>query len=398
MQFLIFTHNDLDGVSCGILAKYAFKENAEVRYNSVNSLDYQVEQFLTDHSESIPEDLQLFITDLSVNKENEIRLNEFANKGGKVQLIDHHKTALHFNEYNWGAVKVEESEGKLASATSLFYTYLVDKGMIETNKILEDYVELVRQYDTWEWEKNENLRAKRLNDLLYLQSIEEFDENMLARINNDEEFSFSEFEDKLLDVEEDKTERYIRRKKREIIQARVGKVCIGIVYAELYHSELGNALGKEFPYLDCIAILNMGNRKISFRTIHDTFDVSELAAKYGGGGHAKAAGCSLTKDAYKEFVEKPFSLKPIRQDSSYNKINMKEQCSHYENHEKEEFLLFEKEKGNWAVEKNHELLKEGYQSFELAERFIKRSYSASLSKDDQLIGYLMKNYKNKVKK
>ncbi|WP_226666628.1 DHH family phosphoesterase [Metabacillus litoralis] len=398
MQFLLLTHNDLDGVSCGILAKYAFGQNVDVRYNSVNSLDYQVEHFLSEHNENIPKELQLFITDLSVNKENELGLNEFAKKGGKIQLIDHHKTALHFNEYNWGSVQVEESEGKLASATSLFYTYLVSKGLIEAKEILNQYVEMVRQYDTWEWERNENTRAKRLNDLLYLQSIEEFEESMLSRLYNQEEFSFSDFEEKLLDVEEDKTERYIRRKKREIIQAKVGKACIGVVYAELYHSELGNALGKEYRHLDCIAILNMGNRKISFRTIHDDFDVSELAAKYGGGGHAKAAGCSITKEAFKQFVEKPFSLKPIKQDFTHNKMNKKERCSHYENHDNEQFLLYEKEKGNWVIEKNHDLLKEGYATFELAEQFLKRSFSASLSKDEQLVNYLFHFYNNEIKK
>ena len=54
------------------------------------------------------------------------RLDAFYQDGGKVQLLDHHKTALHFNDYEWGHVQVEDDEGKLTSATSLFYEYLVD--------------------------------------------------------------------------------------------------------------------------------------------------------------------------------------------------------------------------------------------------------------------------------
>lgn len=95
----------------------------------------------------------LLITDLSVNDENKEKLNEFYLAGGKVQLIDHHKTALHFNEHEWGHVVVEDKEGKLTSATSLLYEYLLEQELMEPSSAIAEFVELVRQYDTWEWEK-----------------------------------------------------------------------------------------------------------------------------------------------------------------------------------------------------------------------------------------------------
>lgn len=388
MQKILLSHNDLDGVSCGILAKFAFKENVEVHYHSVNSLDYHVEQLLDQQDL----DKEVYITDLSVNKENEAKLEKFYKNGGQIRLIDHHKTALHCNQYEWGIVKVEEKEGKLASATSLLYSYLVENNIISSHPILDEYVELVRQYDTWEWEKNENIQAKRLNDLLYMQSIEEFEASMLDRLFTFDHFTFSEFEEKILDIEEKKTDRYIRRKKRELVQSFLGDVCIGIVHAESYHSELGNELGKEHPHLDCISILNMGNKKISFRTIHDHTDVSEIASRYGGGGHAKAAGCSLTIDAYKEFVEKPFSIKPLRTDFIHNKMNLKNHCSHFENAEKDKFLLYKNKEAVWNIEKNHKLLSNQFSSYEEAERFVKRTYSVHLSKDEKLVQYLLDSY------
>lgn len=70
-----------------------------------------------------------------------------------MQLLDHHKTALHFNDYDWGKVIVEQEDGKLASATSLLYEYLADNGYLEEKPAISEFVELVRQYDTWEWEK-----------------------------------------------------------------------------------------------------------------------------------------------------------------------------------------------------------------------------------------------------
>jgi uncharacterized protein len=105
----LLSHNDLDGVGCGILAKLAFGEDVKVRYNSISGLNREVEWFL----ENDDKNTFLFITDLSVNEKNEHRINEFYLAGGKVQLIDHHKTALHYNNYPWGHVVVEDEVGKL---------------------------------------------------------------------------------------------------------------------------------------------------------------------------------------------------------------------------------------------------------------------------------------------
>ena len=37
--------------------------------------------------------------------------------------------------------------------------------------------------------------------------------------------------------------------------------------------------------------------KVSLRSFHDTVDVSEVAKKFGGGGHKKASGFTLPGDA-----------------------------------------------------------------------------------------------------
>lgn len=45
-MYHLYSHNDLDGVGCGIVAKLAFGKEVEVRYNSVNGLNAQVQYFL----------------------------------------------------------------------------------------------------------------------------------------------------------------------------------------------------------------------------------------------------------------------------------------------------------------------------------------------------------------
>ena len=154
-------------------------------------------------------------------------------------------------------------------------------------------------------------------------------------------------------MEEDKIDRYIRRKKREIVQSETGEHMAGIVYAESYHSELGSELGKEYPHLDYLAILNMGGKRISLRTIHDHIDVSEIAGYFGGGGHQKASGCSLTEEAYKQFVLDTFHLEPIQEDAKRNRYNLKQSLfgSLYKNRREDVFLLYQSNDHNWMIEK-----------------------------------------------
>lgn len=385
-MYKLLSHNDLDGVGCGILAKLAFGKDVAVRYNSISGLNYEVEWFLENDSPKT----SLIITDLSVNEENEKKLEEFHQAGGKVQLLDHHKTALHFNEYEWAEVIVEDEESKLTSATSLFYGYLQKYERIEPSEAISEFVELVRQYDTWEWEKNENEEARRLNALFFLLSIDEFEEKMIHRLQTNEHFFFDEFEEKLLDMEETKAERYIRCKRRELVQIKVNELFAGVVYAESYHSELGNELGKDNPHLDYIAIINIGGKRMGFRTIHDHVDVSEVAGRYGGGGHAKASGCQLTEEAYKHFVTDTFHLPPLKEDAKRNRYNMKEAPfgTLYENRSGDTFLLYPAGEDKWLIKHKQHVLKETFSSFQEGERFLKRTYEAALAKDDLFVRYL----------
>ncbi|MCR2821742.1 DHH family phosphoesterase [Lederbergia panacisoli] len=391
-MYKLLSHNDLDGVGCGILAKLAFGKEVKVRYNSVSGLDREVEWFFENENK----DTFLFITDLSVNRENEKRLEEFVQNGGKVQLLDHHKTSVHFNEYEWGKVVVEEEDGNLTSATSLFYEYLVTSKLMEPSNPVAEFVELVRQYDTWEWEKNENHQAHRLNSLFFLVSIEEFEEKMISRLKTSDHFDFSEFEEKILEMEEHKIERYISRKKREIVQTKVRGLYAGVVYAELYHSELGNELGKEYSHLDYIAILNMGGKRMGFRTIHDHIDVSEVAGHFGGGGHAKASGCSLVDEAYKEFVLDTFHLEPLREDAKRNRYNLKRSLfgSMYKNRAEEIFLIYPLNESDWAIDHYKTKMDHTFSNFDDAERFLKRNYTAWLVRDDTFVNFLMGEVKS----
>ncbi|PAE11029.1 oligoribonuclease [Niallia circulans] len=392
-MYKLLSHNDLDGVGCGIIAKLAFGEDVEVRYNSVSFLNQEVEKFLDQKTE----DTFLFITDLSVNEENTIRLDDYYKKGGKVQLIDHHKTALHLNDFEWGFVSVQDEDGTLTSATSLLYEYLVKHEYMTPSPAISEFVELVRQYDTWDWERNNNLEAQRLNALFYLISFDEFVEKMVTRLKESDHFYFDELETQILDMEEKKIDRYIRRKRRELVQKEIDGLYAGIVYAEQYHSELGNELGKEYPHLDYIAIVNIGGKKLGFRTIHDHVDVSKVAGVYGGGGHVKASGCNLTDKAYQNYCLESFALEPLREDPKKNEYNKKDSPlgTLFENKQDEVFFLYQVSKNQWAINHKKTKLPQTFSTFLQGEIFLRRNYGVWLARDDKYIRYVMDFVKHK---
>nr|WP_263326182.1 oligoribonuclease [Neobacillus sp. Marseille-Q6967] len=382
----LFTDIDLDGLGCGVIAKIAFGEEANVSYCSYRNLNQRVESFIEHNDQD-----QIYITDLAVNPEVEKKLADRYKKGKNVRMIDHHITAMHFNEHEWGFVKPEYENGKKTCATSLFYDDLVENGLMEKNPALEEFIDLVRQYDTWEWEETNNVDAKRLNDLFYIMNREKFEEEMLKRLTTDiETFSLNEMENTLLDIEENKIERYIHSKSRQIVQTFIDDYCVGIVHAEQYLSELGNALNKIYPHLDMIALLNMSGKKMGFRTIHDDVNVAEYARSFGGGGHPKASGCDMTSTAFEKFVVNVFELSPLKPDSERNELNIKEAAygTSYQNPKGEISYIKADKEGSYRIIHNGGILDQSFTAFSEAERYLKRNYCSYLRFDHDCIRQL----------
>ncbi|WP_027409351.1 DHH family phosphoesterase [Anoxybacteroides tepidamans] len=382
----LFTDSDLDGVGCALLAALAFGDQVHISYCSYRNLNERVQRFVEDHQDR---ESQLFITDLSVNAEVEQQLAERFAAGGHVQLIDHHATALHFNRYPWGQVEPVNQQGMKTCATSLFYEFLVHQQYLERNETLDEFVELVRQYDTWDWDENNNIRAKRLNDLFSMLGIDEFVKQMTERLQMQQPFSFTDMEEFVFQIEEKKVQRYIRMKQKHMVQTWIDEYCVGIVFAEQHISELGNMLSKRCPHLDLIAMINLGTKHIGFRTIHDAVDVAEFAKRFGGGGHPKASGCLMNADTFLRFATTAFQLPPIYHDAEQNRYNTKEHhlgCF-FKNNREQWFFLYLNEKKEWSLWENHSMVA-SFSTWDEAERWVKRNFAAGLADDALVSDYL----------
>ena len=282
----LFTHTDLDGVSCEILGKIAFEEDIDVVRCNYGDIDAKVEEFIN----SAEEYDKLFITDISVNKEIADKLLSVSDK---VILLDHHKTALWLNEYPYALVQVEdESVGKMCGAY-LFYEYL-KKNHKEFNDTpaLKLFIDYVRMYDTWEWkEKYDNIIPKRLNDLMYIDGPNEFIDKMVYRLGNNL-FIFDDTDLMKLQIEQTYINSYITQKNETLMvnDDLFPGYTVGITFADKYISELGNKLCELHPELDFVVLINMSTLAVSYRTVKDDLDLSDIAKRFGGGGHPKASG------------------------------------------------------------------------------------------------------------
>lgn len=314
MKLKLFTHNDLDGVANIILAKQLIK------YGIYDELDYEICNYkdinekVLKYLETPTDNTDLIITDISVNEEVAEILDK---KNIKKQLFDHHATALNLNKYSWckvetirkDSVSIDNPDGFKISATNIFFNTIVQPQLIlkwnrEQAFAITEFVFLVDEYDTWAWESNETIEAKRLNDLLYIKGIEKFIENITEKINKGLEL-FDENDNTLLDRKQMLIDYYILKKEKEMITIDIENLKTGVVCAEEYISELASQILKRKEDLDIMIIIN-GNQ-ISFRTRKDNINVSKLAQKYGGGGHFKASGCTFTDEMKKRAFNSIFN-------------------------------------------------------------------------------------------
>lgn len=307
----VFSHNDLDGIGCGIVAKLAFP-NADVEYCGYNNVDDKVKSFIEagEHEEF---DL-IFITDISV-KEEVAELIETCGSSMKFKLLDHHATAIHLNQYDWAFVSPESPRGK-NSGTNMIFEYLVMNGFFKEDiyyDALQVFVEKIRRYDSWEWkEKYDDTEASSLNDLFWMYGVNKFEQAFINRLKQlsiciVSEGSWIKMFDStdlaILQMDYDKKVNYINRKEKQMFSGRLVGKDVGFVFAEQYISELGNELSDRHPNLDFIAIIDLGSKKVSYRTVKDNIDLGKDVAKnFGGGGHPKASGSEFTLEKAKLIV------------------------------------------------------------------------------------------------
>ena len=314
MKIKHFTDSDLDGVSCGLLSDLVL-EDCEVTPAGPESINTKLERLLDAEAKGRKIFDRIIITDLSVSPELAERIEKTDKY--RVKLYDHHKTAEFLNQYEWATVQVEDETGRLMSGTEIYWreyiSKLAGKGLLGRSKnavriqLVEEYVSLVTQYDTWLWHKEGNLTPKFLNHLLSIYGPQLFKDNIQTAIL-EKPVLLTDGDLTMARAEEARLNKYIRTKIDDVVEMDVLGYSFGVVFAEQYKSELGNRMCEEYD-IDVAAIIDVGPGSISYRTAKDTIDLSVIAGKFGGGGHAKAAGSSFSEDLSMDFLMRIFDAR-----------------------------------------------------------------------------------------
>jgi len=295
----LFTHTDLDGIGCAILAKLAFGENINISYCDYSNINDEIEKLMR-KKETISE---CHITDISIKEELAEKINHSINSQN-IQLLDHHPTALNLNKYNWCRVKIQNDFTEIkTSGTELYYNWLISHIYLKNNDTLLTFVQAVRDYDTWRWAElgDSGIICKQLNDLFGILGRDDFISWSMKKIRKKSFPELSETDLLLLKLKQREIDEYIKEKEQTMLPRKISGYNVGIIFADKYVNEMGNKLYKKHPELDFIMIIDMDG-KISCRTMREDIDLGKLMADlFGGGGYPKAAGAPI-KDEIKDVL------------------------------------------------------------------------------------------------
>lgn len=308
MRVKLFVHSDLDGVGCATLLGLVYgHDSKDVRYCNYKTINDEVKTFLT--GDKVKNYDKVFITDISINEEvAELINNEFSTL---VTLIDHHETAKWLNKYNWATIEELEPGVKNVKtcATSMVNRYLHERNLYDDCdwNMIAIFTESVRRFDTWDWEKMNDMQSKRLNQLLYIIGFNGFIREYIMRIKTEEKL-ISNFHSQILDLKDAEYDVFLKRKLKELHVKNMFGYNVGIVFAETSVSELCNSIAKERYDLDMVISINMSTQTVSYRTNKSNVDVQKIAMMFGGGGHTSASGSQIKEGIVENLILDIFKI------------------------------------------------------------------------------------------
>ena len=307
LKTFIFTHNDLDGVGCGVIGKYYFPD-AYVQYCSYDNIDDTLLYFLS-HNENILSEMRIIISDIYYKQENS-DITEMLRMAGELIICDHHATSAWLNnvdfQHNSFVNVIADSD---VCGTKILFKILDDLYVMpDSTKILE-FVENVNGWDVWQWvkqlpETNDVVKLKdainhnmsfTLNGAVYFYGIENFVNKMLMYFHNFIDFDdivsekLVEFYTKQINSVTDYTKTHY-----EYESEHYGKIPYTIIKLNSPNISLASLLCKNAMEPDdkFLAIyIDEDKDAVSLRCNVEGIDLSVIAKECEGGGHKDAAGC-----------------------------------------------------------------------------------------------------------
>lgn len=307
LKTFIFTHNDLDGVGCGVIGKYYFPD-AYVQYCSYDNIDDTLLYFLS-HNEKILSEMRIIISDIYYKQENS-DITEMLRMTGELIICDHHATSAWLNnvdfQHNSFVNVIADSD---VCGTKILFKILDNLYVMPDSTKILGFVENVNSWDIWQWvkqlpETNDVVKLKdainhnmsfTLNGAVYFYGIENFVNKVLMYFHNFIDFDdivsekLVEFNTKQINSVTD----YIKTH-YEYESEHYGKIPYTIIKLNSPNISLASLLCKNAMEPDdkFLAIyIDEDKDAVSLRCNVEGIDLSVIAKECEGGGHKDAAGC-----------------------------------------------------------------------------------------------------------
>jgi len=297
MKVLLFTHkNDIDGMGNAILSRLAF-DNVDYVLCETFDLHEKVSNYI--NTEKIYEYDKIFITDLCLDEELLSLINSDIKLKNKFQIIDHHKTYDNekYTKYPFVRIKLRNDKG-LCCGTSLFYEYLIDNNLLTKSNIIDEFVELTRQHDTWEW-KNiyNNEKARELAILFDALGIEGYINFIYDKLKTENKFKFNNIETILINnkkiVINDAIEGYLQKMYyREILGMKAAIIFINYEF----RNEFAEYLRENKYDIDFVMMISLDRGVVAYRSVNKNVSVRKVAEYFNGKGHDAAATNPITSE------------------------------------------------------------------------------------------------------
>lgn len=305
MKVLLFTHEqDIDGIGSVVIGQVAFQELDYVPCKTFE-IDKQFQSYI-DNKRIYEYDL-IFVTDLCLHEPILSEINNNSNLKNKVLVLDHHKTEIANAKYDFVNIILECDKGP-TSGTYLFYEYLVSNNYLKSIPALEELTELTRQYDTWDWVKYNNQKARMLHLLFEQVCYKEYIKIMSRIVANNNSIIFSADEMNIINDWEVKFKADSAKILDNMIVYPVSidnaEYKVGYIYTEYkYRNDLPELIKRNnINDIDLIGMFFPNMDVVSYRGVKDV-DVSVVPTYFGGKGHKGAGTNPINNERFKEVLK-----------------------------------------------------------------------------------------------
>jgi len=304
MKVLLFTHEqDIDGMGSVVIGKIAFQKLDYVPCKTFE-IDKQFKSYM-DNKKIYEYDL-IFVTDLCLHEPILSAINNDDILKDRVLVLDHHKTEIANAKYHFVNVILECSKGP-TSGTYLFYEYLINNNYLKATPVLDELTELTRQYDTWDWVKYNNKKARMLHLLFEQIGYKKYIEIMSEIVTTNDSIVFLNNEINIINDWENKfkadSDKILENMIVYPVTINNKKYRVGYIYTEYkYRNDFSELIRKNnINNIDLVGMFFPDMDVVSYRGVKDV-DVSIVPTYFGGKGHTGAGTNPINNEKFKEVL------------------------------------------------------------------------------------------------